>query len=217
VYIQPWQTRVFGSDLVMKGDQGIDKTMNYEMEMKIPRSELGSSAQNVINDITAVAAGQGITIDPGETVDVKFKVTGTFDDPRVSPMFEEGARQMTEEVVEQVQEIIDQKVEEVKEEAREEISREAENIMEEAREQAERVQYESKLAGDELKNKAKEEGENLIKQAGNNPLKKIAAETAANKLNEEAEKRARQLEDEARVKADNILKAAQEKADKLNQ
>jgi hypothetical protein len=215
VYIQPYRTRIFGSDLTMKGDQGIDKTMNYEMKMKIPRSELGNAAQGVINDISALAANQGIQLDPGETIDVTFMVTGTIDEPEVRPRFEQGARQMKEEVVEQVREIIDEKVEEVKQEAKDEINREAEKIMADAREQAERVKYEAKLAGEELVKSAEREGENLVKQAGNNPLKKIAAETAAKKLKEEAEEKARQLEDEAAVQADNIIKAAREKADKL--
>ncbi len=215
VYIQPYQTEIFGSELIMKGDQGIDQTMNYEIKMKIPRSELGGTAQSAVAGMVAMAASQGINLDPGETIDVKFMVTGTFSDPKVRPMFEEGARQVTEELKEQVQEIIDEKLEEVKQDAREEVNKEAEKIMEDAREQAERVKYEAKLAGEELVKTAEAEGQNLIKQAGSNPLKKYGAETAAKKMKTEAEKRARQLEDEAAIKADNIIKTAQENADKL--
>ncbi len=215
VYIQPYKTKIFNSELIMQGDQGIDKTMNYEMKMKIPRSELGGTAQSAINELSAMAANQGVKIDPGETIDVKFMVTGTFDDPKVRPMFEEGARKMTQEVKEQVQEVVEQKVEEVKQEVKEDINREAEKIMADARKQAERVKYEAKLAGEELVKQADTEGQNLIKQAGSNPIKKIAAETAAKTLKTEAEKRAKQLEDEANVKADNIIKEAQAKVDKL--
>ncbi|MCK4749186.1 MAG: hypothetical protein KAT15_19170, partial [Bacteroidales bacterium] len=215
VYIQPYKTKIFNSDLIIQGDQGIDQTMNYEMKMKIPRSEFGGTAQSAIDELSSLAASQGIDLDPGETIDVKFMVTGTFDDPRVRPMFEEGTRKMTQEVKEQVQELVDQKVEEVKQEAKEEINREAEKIMADAREQAERLKYEAKLAGQELVKAAETEGQKRIKEAGSNPIKKIAAETYARTLNSEADKRAKQLEDEANVKADNIIKAAQEQADKL--
>lgn len=215
VYIQPYHTRIFNSDLTLQGDQGIDKTMNYEMKMKIPRSELGGTAQSAINELSSLAAGQGITYSPGETIDVRFLVTGSFDDPKVRPMFEEGARKITQEVKQQVKEVVEQKVEEVKEEAREEISREAEKIMADATKQAERVKYEAKLAGEELVKNAEREGQNLIKQAGSNPIKKLAAEKTAQTMKSEAEKKAKQLEEEANVKADNIMKAAQEKVDKL--
>jgi hypothetical protein len=216
VYIQPYRTRIFNSDLTMKGDQGIDRSMNYEMQMKIPRSELGSTAQSAIDQLSTLAASQGIKLNPGETIDVKFMVTGTFDDPKVRPVFEEGARKMTQEVQQQVREAVEQKVEEVKQEAKEEISKEAEKIMADAREQAERVKNEARQAGQELIRSAEEEGQKRIKEAGSNPVKKIAAETYAKTLKSEAEKKARQLEDEAAVKADNIIKAAQERADKLN-
>jgi hypothetical protein len=215
VYIQPYKTKIFNSDLIMKGDQGIDRTMNYEMQMKIPRSELGSTAQSAISELSSIAANQGIKLEPGETIDVKFMVTGTFDDPKVRPMFEEGTRKMTQEVKEQVQEIVEQKVEEVRQEAKEEINKEAEKIMADAREQAERVKYEAKLAGEELIKAAEEEGQKRIKEAGTNPVKKVAAETYAKTMKSEAEKKAKQLQDEANVKADNIIKAAQEQADKL--
>ena len=217
VYIQPYRTKIFNSDLVMKGDQGIDRTMNYEMQMKIPRSELGSTAQSAINELSSLAANQGIKLNPGETIDVKFMVTGTFDDPKVRPVFAEGAQKMTQEVEQQVRETVEQKVEEVRQEAKEEISKEAEKIMADAREQAEKVKQEAKAAGQELIRSAEEEGQKRIKEAGSNPVKKIAAETYAKTLKSEAEKKARQLEDEAAVKADNIIKAAQERADKLSQ
>ncbi|MCK4750592.1 MAG: AsmA-like C-terminal region-containing protein, partial [Bacteroidales bacterium] len=94
VYIQPYHTKIGNSDLIIKGDQGIDQTMNYEMKMKIPRSELGGTAQSAIDELSSLAANQGIKLDPGETLDVKFMVTGTFEDPKVRPMFEEGTRKM---------------------------------------------------------------------------------------------------------------------------
>ncbi|MFC2112594.1 AsmA-like C-terminal region-containing protein [Bacteroidota bacterium] len=215
VYIQPYQTKIFGSDLIMKGDQGIDMTMNYEMKMKIPRSELGGTAQSAIDGLAGLAANQGVGFDPGETIDVKFMVTGTFDDPKVRPMFEEGTNKIKEQVKEQVKEVVEEKVEEVKQEVKEDINREAEKIMADAQVQADRVKYEAKLAGEELVKTADREGKSLIEQAGRNPIKKVAAETAAKTMKTEAEKKAKRLEDEANVKADNIMKAAQEKADKL--
>lgn len=215
VYIQPYHTKIGNSDLIIKGDQGIDQTMNYEMKMKIPRSELGGTAQSAIDELSSLAARQGIKLDPGETIDVKFMVTGTFKDPKVRPMFGEGTRKITREVREQVQEIVDQKVEEVKQEARDEINREAEKIMADARKQADRVKYEAKLAGEELIRLAEEEGQKRIKEAGNNPIKKIAADTYAKTLKSQSEKKAKNLQDEANTKADNIMKVAQDQVDKL--
>lgn len=216
VYIEPYRTKIGNTEFVMGGDQGIDQTMNYEMDMKIPRSDLGGTAQNAINQVTSLAASQGINIDPGETIDVKFLVTGTFSEPKIRPVFEEGLKNMTEEVKEQVQDIIEEKVEEAKEEIRDDVAREAEKIMEEAQAKADALKAEAKNAGEELKRLAEEEGQKRIKDAGNNALQKIAAETYAKKLRSEADKNAKLLEEEAKKQADEIMRQAQEQVGRLN-
>ena len=215
VYIEPYHTRIGNTDLVMGGDQGLDQTMNYEMKMKIPRSDLGGTAQNAINQVSSLAEGYGMDIDPGETIDVKFLVTGTFTEPKIRPVFEEGLKNMTEEVKAQVQEIVEEKVEEVKEEIREEASKEAERILAEAQVKADALKLEAKNAGEELIRLAKEEGQQRIKDAGSNPIQKMAAETYARTLNSEAGKNAKKLEEEANKQADEIMRQAQEQADKL--
>ena len=215
VYIEPYQTKIGNTELVMVGDQGLDQTMNYEMKMKIPRSDLGGTAQDAINQVASLAASQGLNFDPGETIDVKFLVTGTFTEPRIRPVFEEGLKNMTEEVKEQLQQIVEEKVEEVKEEIKEEVNREAEKILAEAQARADALKVEAKNAGEELIRLAEEEGQKRIKDAGSNPLQKIAAETYAKTLNSEAEKNAKKLEEEANKQADEIMRQAQEQADKL--
>jgi hypothetical protein len=219
VYIQPYETSLGKSKLVMKGDQGIDQTMNYEMLMKIPRTELGSTAQEGMDQLSSLAAAQGIQLDPGETVDVKFLVTGTFKDPEIKPVFEEGVRNITNQVKEQVKEQVEEKVEEVKEEVKqevkEEVDRQAEKILSEAQDKADLLKEEARNAGAELIRLAEEEGQKRIKDAGSNPLKKVAAEQYARTLKSEAQKKALKLEEEADQKADDIMQKAQEQADNL--
>ena len=215
VYIQPYETKIGSSALIMKGDQGLDQTMNYEMLMKIPRSELGSTVQAGMNELSALAAAQGITLDPGETVDVKFLVTGTFKDPKIRPVFEEGVKNISNQVKEQVREQVEEKVEEVKQEVKQEVNQQAEKILAEAQVKADLVKEEARNAGEELIRLAEEEGQKRIKDAGSNPLKKIAAEQYAKTLKTESEKKAEKLEAEADKKADDIMSKAREQADKL--
>jgi len=216
VYIEPYQTKIGNTEFVMGGDQGLDQTMNYEMNMKIPRSDLSGSAQNLINQGTSLAESLGLDIDPGETIDVKFLVTGTFTDPKIKPVFGEGLENMSDEVQEQVQEIVEEKVEEVKEEIKEDVAAEAEKILAEAQERADALKVEAKNAGEELIRLAEDEGQKRIKDAGSNALQKMAAETYAKTLKSEAEKNAKLLEDEASKQADEIMRQAQEQAGSLN-
>jgi uncharacterized protein involved in outer membrane biogenesis len=215
VYIEPFKFDLGKSKVTLEGDQGIDMTMNYQMKMNIPKSELGATGESAMEGLNALASEQGLSLDFGDELDVGFNVTGTFKDPKVRPVFEQGVRKISEQVKEEVKERVEKEVEKVKEEVKEEVNKEAERILREAEEQADKVREEARKAGEELIRLAEEEGQKRIKEAGNNPIKKIAAEEYAKRLKKEAEEKAQKLEKEADEKADNILQKANEEAERL--
>ena len=71
----------------ISGDQGIDQTINYFVKTEMPRSDLGSSVNSLIDNLAAQAAAFGITYKPAEIIKVNLKVTGTFTKPVISPVF----------------------------------------------------------------------------------------------------------------------------------
>lgn len=215
VYIEPFNFSLGKSKVTLGGDQGIDQTMNYQMKMKIPKSELGAAGESAMDGLNTLAAEQGLALDFGDELDVGFHVTGTFSDPQVRPVFEQGVKKISQQVKEQVIERVEEEVEKVKEEVKEEVSKEAERILKDAEEQAEKIKEEARKAGEELVRLADEEGQKRIKEAGNNPIKKVAAEEYAKRLKREAEEKAKKLNEEADKKAKDILTKAREEADKL--
>ncbi|KPK84959.1 MAG: hypothetical protein AMS27_08605 [Bacteroides sp. SM23_62_1] len=215
VYIEPFDFNLGKSKVTLGGDQGIDQTMNYHMKMKIPKSELGAAGESAMDGLSSLAADQGLALDFGDELDVGFQVMGTFSDPQVRPVFEQGVKKISQQVKEQVTERVEEEVEKVKEEVREEVSKEAERILQDAEEQAEKIKEEARKAGEELIRLAEEEGQKRIKEAGNNPIKKVAAEEYAKRLKKEAEEKAQKLNEEADQKAEDILSKAREEADKL--
>lgn len=214
VYVKPFDIKIGQNKLNVSGDQGIDLTMNYNMKMTIPKSELGSGIGSAMDGLTSMASQQGLTLGAGENVDVSFLVTGTYLDPQVRPVFEKGGA-LKEQVQEEVKERVEQKVDEVKQDVKEEVNKQAEQILKEAEENAQKVRDEAKRAGEELVKTADTQGQKLIKDAGTNPLKKRLAEESAKKLKSEAEKQAKNLEEEANKQADKILQEARAKADQL--
>jgi len=215
IYVEPFDTKIAGYKVTMQGDQGLDQTMNYQMKMAVPRSELGSGAGSALDGLSGLAGDQGVELDFGNELDVAFLVTGTFDDPKVRPQFEQGAGAIKDQVVDQVKERVEKEVEEVKEDVKEEVNRQAEKILADAEKQAEKVRQEAKTAGEKLVEEAEEAGDRLISEAGSNPIKKRLAEESAKKLKSGAEKKAKRLEEEANQRADQVMNNAQEKADGL--
>ena len=216
VFIDPFETKMGKSTFVIAGDQGIDQTMNYTVNMALPRTDLGQAANSAIEGLYSKASASGVTITPSETMNMNAKVTGTFKDPKVSLDLKDNVKQTTQAIKEEVTQAAREELDKRKEEAKAAARAEADKILQEARQQADEVRKKAREAADIVKKEAASNGEKLVKQA-TNPIAKRAAEQAAKKLNEEADEKAQQIIKEGDVKADALMKEAQEKADKLLQ
>lgn len=212
VYVDPFDIKVQNARMVIAGDQGLDQTMNYLMSISIPRGNLG---KGVFDQLSTAAAAQGIEYSPSSEINMAARVTGTFEDPRISLDLKKNLSETTEQIKQQVQERAEEKIEEVKTDTREKLDQEAQSIIKQAEEQAEKLRNEAKAAGDKLIEEAEKEGQKRIEEAGNNPIQKRLAEEYARKLKSEAEEKADRLYEEADQKAEAILKKAREEADKL--
>jgi len=216
VYVDPFDVKLGRNVLKVSGDQGIDKTMNFNIAMSVPKSSLGSGAGSALDGLSSLAGDQGINLATGSNIDMNFLVSGMVDDPEVSPVFGMGGGgSVRQQATEQVKEQVKEQVQEVKQEVRENVDEQKEKIMKEAEEEAQRVRDAAKRAGDELVEQAKAEGDKRISDAGNNPVKKRAAQAYKTQLVKTAENKSEKLQEEADEKADGILQKARERADGL--
>src|SRR5664280_1050416 len=87
VYVSPFDVKTGNLKMNISGDQGLDQTLNYVVKTEIPRSDLGSSVNSLINGVSSFASSLGIKIKPSDMLKVNVKVTGTFSKPLVTPIF----------------------------------------------------------------------------------------------------------------------------------
>jgi len=216
VFIDPFETKMGKSVFIIAGDQGIDQTMNYTVNMALPRAELGQAANSAINGLYSKASASGLSITPSETMNINAKVTGIFKDPKINLDLKDNVKQTTQAIKDEVTQAAKEELDKRKEEAKAATRAEADKILNEARKQADEIMKKSREVAEIVKNEAASSGEKLVKQA-TNPIAKKAAEQAAKKLNEEAVEKADQIIKEGDAKADALMKEAQARADKLLQ
>jgi hypothetical protein len=87
VYVSPFDVKTGNLKMNIGGDQGLDQTLNYIVKTELPRSDLGSSVNSLIDNISSTAAAFGIKYKPSDVLKVNLKVTGTFSKPVVAPYF----------------------------------------------------------------------------------------------------------------------------------
>lgn len=223
IYVKPFDIKTGNLKMNISGDQGLDQTINYIAKTEIPRSDLGSSVNSLIDNLSSQAAAFGIAYKPSETIRVNLKVSGTFDKPVIAPFFgsdsgessEGGIKATVKEVARQT---VDQAVDQAKDKARAEAEAQAAKLVQDAEEQAQRLRDEAAKAATQIRDEAEVQAQKLIKEAeSKGAIAKLAAQRGADAVRQTADKKATQLEQEADVKAKKLVEEAQKKsADMIN-
>ncbi|MBN2612681.1 MAG: AsmA family protein [Bacteroidales bacterium] len=216
IYIDPFETKMGAGNLVIAGDQGIDQTMNYNMNINMPRSLLGSGANDAINKLYANAALKGLNISPSENINMNVKVGGTFTAPNISVDLKDNVKQSAQAIKEEIKEKAKEEIDKKKEEAKAIAGEQAQKIIAEAEAQAEKIKEEAARLADLTRSEANANADKLVNEA-TNPIAKKAAEITAKKIRQQGEDKAQLIVREADEKANKIISEARERADKLTQ
>ncbi len=220
VYVSPFTTRAGNLKVNISGDQGLDQTLNYIVKTELPRSDLGSQVNSLIDNLSAQAAAFGFAFRPSETIKINVKVTGTFLKPVISPFFgdtpPESPTGIKESAQESVRQIVENKSEELKKEIKSEAKAQAEKLIEEAEEKGRLIRSEAAAAAEKIRKEADNQAQKLIKEAeAKGPVAKLAAQKGAESIKSEADKRANQVIKEADDKAIKLVEEAKAMGDKL--
>jgi hypothetical protein len=155
ISIEPFETVLSGAKSRIEGSTGFDQTIDYKMDMKIPKAMLGSATtamvEGALSQVTGLF-GKSFTIpDP---VDVKIDFGGTVTKPTVKPNFGGGGKSFTDDLKNQTQQELDKQKKQLEDKAK----AEEERLKKEAEDKA-------KAEADRLKKQADEEAAKLKKQA----------------------------------------------------
>ncbi len=220
LYISPFNVKVGNIKMNVGGDQGLDKTLNYVVKTEIPRSELGSSANSLIESLASQASSLGLAFKPSETISVKLKIAGTFEQPSVSPFFGESQGNVTGGVVQGVAEsakgIVNEGIEDARQKASQEAGAQAEKLIKEAEEKGALLREEAAKAAEKIRQEAEVQAQRIIKEAeSRGTIAQLAARKSADALRKEADKRAEQIVSEADQKATRLVEEARLKSEEL--
>jgi hypothetical protein len=212
--VKPFETSVGNAKLLIGGDQGLDQKMNYTVGISIPRSDLGSAANNAINGLLSKATGAGLKVDPVQNLNIKAKVSGTFSDPKVGLDLAGSSSDVKEAIKEEVKQAVQEQIDVKKEQARAAAQAEVDKIMAQAQTQADQIRSKAASTADIIRKEANKNADDLVSKA-KDPISKRLAEEAAKKLRQEGETSAQKVIKEADVKAEAVLQAARDQGDKL--
>ncbi len=210
LFVDPFETNIGKTKLLMSGEQGFDKTMDYDINITLPRSLLGTANTTISN----LASSKGINIASSDEINMLVNVSGDMANPKVSLDMKESLSSTTETIKEELKETATKELESRKEDAKKEAQEQADKIMADAETKAKQIKKEAKKAADAVRYESDKNADELVKNA-KNPIAKKAAEATAEKIRKEGEAKAQKIEDEADTKSQKILDEAKRKSDQL--
>jgi hypothetical protein len=208
----------------ISGSSSIEQDIDYKLVMNVPKEEIPAAMVKAIEDqikkVNSVVPQLKISELPA-IIPVDVFVTGKMTDPNVKTNFKEALanafnlkdlkNQIKEQVKDTVKAIIKEQVKEIKED----LNAKKQEILDKAQKQADQVKAEAKKAANAVRAEGDKQAQTLMTEAGNNPIKKKAAEVAGDKVKKTAEEKAKKIESEADAKADAIMKKANDEADRI--
>lgn len=81
VLVKPFTVKFENIEMLISGFHGFDNSIDYAINMKLPRSIMGSKGNEFVNDLAAQANRNGIPLKLGETINLNIKMTGTITNP----------------------------------------------------------------------------------------------------------------------------------------
>jgi len=226
IELTPFDLKLGKVPTKVSGYTTLDKKMDYTFAMDVPKDQIPASILKEVEKGLTFANGLHPSIKVGDLppfIKANVFAKGDVLNPKITTDLPEMVREavkskmgnLVDDIKETVKDSVKTIINDTKADVKAEIEAKKAKILADAQKRADQVKAEGKNAANSIRAEAKKQGEQLIKEAGSNPVKKKLAETAAKKLEDEAEKKAVTVENEANKKADDIMKKAREEADKL--
>ncbi|MBL1280982.1 MAG: hypothetical protein COA33_011950 [Fluviicola sp.] len=226
VSTSPFDVKLGKIDSKVSGYTTLDQKMDYTMNMDVPKSEIPAAmvkeVEAAMSKLNAMVPNLNIGALP-DYIPVKVKMIGDIKNPKITTDFKEAILKATgdfkdnliESVTETVKDSITSIVSDQVDNAKEEIEKQKQKILADAQKEADNVVAEAKKAADQVRAEGDKQAEDLIKNAGSNPIKKRLAQEGAKKIRATAETNAKKLEAEGQKKSDQIMANARLQADKI--
>jgi hypothetical protein len=174
VFVDPFDASINTFAGTIAGSNGFDQTIDYVMNLKIPKDAFGGAAGSVLNNLVSSANAKGANLSVGDIIPVELKIGGTVLNPKVSTdLSKVGAKAMSDLKAAAEAEFAKKKAE-AEEKVKAEIDKKKTEADAKVKEEKEKLQKEldakKKAAEDSAKKAAEKKAKDALKDL--NPFKK---------------------------------------------
>jgi AsmA-like C-terminal region len=196
LHVDPFSVNLGPTTMNVSGSNGLDQSLQYALKLRVPRAQLGQTANQAIAGLVSRAGAAGLDLQAAEQLDLGIQLGGTVTQPAVKV----DAASAVGSVKQGVEQAVTQK-----------LSAEATKLIQDAEQQAAGIRKEAQTLADGVKKEGYQQADALTAKA-TNPLLQAAAKPAAERLRKEADAKAAGIVAEADKRASAMVAEARKKA-----
>lgn len=122
VMVKPFNLKIDNIEMVIGGFHGFDQSIDYGIQMKLPRSLMGTQGNNLVNNLVLQANNKGIPVKLDETVDLNIKMTGSISNPTIGINLKEMAGDAIKQLEDQAKDFVQAKLDSAKQKVKDSLA-----------------------------------------------------------------------------------------------
>ena len=175
VFVKPFNVKVAGIDMEIGGTHSFEQLLDYTVNMKIPRAMMGAAGNNLINNLSAQAAANGLPVKVSDIVNIQAKIGGSIKAPSIKTDLKQTANSLAQDIKQQATTFIQTKIDSTKAAVTAAIKDTIKTVKQQVindvkNEVIKQIFKTGDTTNNDPKKKAEEAGKNLLKDL--NPFKK---------------------------------------------
>jgi hypothetical protein len=178
VLVKPFTVNYKDIKMEIGGSHGFDQSLNYVINLAIPRARFGTDGNKIVDDLLAQAMSKGIPVKASETVNLKVNLSGFINEPIFKIDLKEAASSLKDEITQQAKDFAKAKVDSAKQVVRDTLQVLRKEIIRDASEELKKQIFSKKDSTVTTDTAKKAKTQDRVKEAGKgildklNPLKK---------------------------------------------
>jgi hypothetical protein len=114
VLVKPFKLKVNDVNMEIGGMHGFDQSLDYTINLKLPRSMMGEQGNQLVNNLVAQANSKGVPMKVSDIVDLNVKMGGSFMNPTFKTDLKQAANSVADDFKQQAADFAKKKVDSTK-------------------------------------------------------------------------------------------------------
>ncbi len=116
--VKPFTLKIKDIEMEIGGLQGFDETLNYAINLKLPRALMGTQGNQLVNNLLTAVNAKGVPLKISDMVNLKLAMGGTIKNPLLKVDLKQSGETLVQQMQQQVKDFAQAKIDSAKNAAR---------------------------------------------------------------------------------------------------